>query len=146
MLCKKGMSEFKFASENIANRENDILRYEDASFDLRAVVSFAKVFIDIDLLFIQNEDVLALRPYFYSKQDEIPEDSSMLSLGKSVCEYLKDQMQYSEAFLPYIPAEHRDSYLRYRGWIMSSQLMQVSKAEYTFPWETRLQQFQGDEI
>lgn len=138
-LCKESMGQFRFSSESVSNLERDEIRYK-GPIDLRAVVSFSKIFLDIDKLFIQNPSVLALRPYFYEKRNETPKDPELLSLSKSVCEYIKDQMQYSEALLPYIPEEHEESYKRYRRYILDCSIMEESKTEYAFPWELRLQE------
>lgn len=136
-MAKEGMAQFRFSSESIANLDDERLRYT-GPIDLRAVISTAKIFLDIDKMFIMNPQLLELRPYFYEKRDELPTNDDQLSLGKSLCEMIKDQLQYSEPLLKYIPEEHEESYLRYRRHMLGAALMEESKKEYVFPWEMRL--------
>ena len=98
-----------------------------------ALSAYMDLWQQIEELFY-HPDYYRLKRYFM-EGTELPANSMEYKKGLAAAEWIRDNLQYSEALLPFIPKELRETHERFKERIYSSRIIRCSMNQYTFVTE-----------
>lgn len=126
-LIRASMEQYRFSTEQDASLSVQI---ESETVSVKSIVSFAHIWLDIDRLFM-SPDLTDLKPYFYERHDELPDEDSM-ALCEALALRILTAMKISEDQLRYLPEEFVESYYDYKYMINDAEIVQQVYEKYPF--------------
>jgi len=125
---------YSYASDRKKNANN---KKEHSLAEVDALTAYMDLWRQIEELFYQPE-YCRLKKYFMGGHG-IPQNTMEYKMGLAVSEWIRDNLQYSEALLPFIPNDQQETHRRYKERIYSSDIVKDSLKQYTFiteeePW------------
>ena len=124
-IVRESMKIYQFTTEEIDSPAIDINGYS-----INALVTFANIWLDIDMLFMLPA-LLDFKEYFYDNRNVLPPDD-MLELGEAMAIRILSILKISERQLRELPDEYAVSYYRYKEMIVSSRLAERALEKYSF--------------
>ena len=106
---------------------------EEQIQDVAALTAYMDFWKQLEELFYQPE-YIRLKKYFLGGAG-LPQNTVEKKLALAVSEWIRDNLQYSEALLPFIPESQRRTHQQYKEMIYSSKIIQESVNTYQFTTE-----------
>ena len=101
--------------------------------EIGALTAYMDLWKQIEELFYQPE-YCRLKKYFMAGKG-IPQNSMEYKMGLAVSEWIRDNLQYSESLLPFIPEEQQRTHKQFKERIYASDIVQDSLKQYKFTTE-----------
>ena len=127
-IVKDSIKQYQFATENDEHHEADTA--ETSAFSVKALITFANIWLDIDRLFMTPE-LLDYKQFFYENRDMLPCDED-LEICEMIAVRILSVFRISEDQLKQLPIEYVESYYNYKDMICSSALAQQVLAKAPF--------------
>lgn len=116
-IVRDSMNQYQFSTED----DVDVSRIE-GSFSVKALVTYAHIWMDIDRLFMLPE-LLDYKKYFYEDRDKLPGDKD-LEICQMLAIRIMSVFKVSEDLQKQLPIAYAESYYRYKSMVCSSALSQ----------------------
>ena len=101
--------------------------------DINALSAYLDFWKQIEDIFYQPE-FIRIKKYFMGNHG-VPQNSMEYKMGLALAEWIRDNLQYSEALLPFIPQDQRKTHQTFKNMVYGSKIIQDSMSIYQFSTE-----------
>lgn len=124
-IVRDSMDQYRFSTE-----DDVVVQRIEGSFSVKALVTYAHIWMDIDRLFMLPE-LLDYKKYFYEATDELPDEKD-LELCQMLAVRIMSVFKVSEDLQKQLPIVFAESYYRYKAMVCSSALAKSTFSKFPY--------------